>query len=101
MRSRSGFTALDYALPERLSLVVATYCDEHRPELDYPHLQQHFPEMLVGRYEIDNRSGSGIPDLRSALAMQASHLPQIGQWISKRWIAVRDDLLARGRPNHT
>ena len=78
-------------------LVIATYCDEHRPELDYPYLLRMFPEMLVGRYEIDNRSGRGIPDLRSGLAKQASQLPQMGQWISKRWIAVGNELSARGQ----
>ena len=73
-------------------LVVATYCDEHRPELDYPGMQELFPEMLVGRYEVDNRSGTGIPQLRSGLVKEASQLPQMGQWVSQRWVAVGDEL---------
>jgi internalin A len=78
-------------------LVVATYCDDHRPELDYPNLQNAFSDMLMGRHEIDNRRGNGINDLRRDLAEQASKLPQMGQWISRRWIAVGDDLVDRAQ----
>ena len=61
-------------------LIVATHCtgDQH-PDLDYPHLQQEFPEMLAGHFEVDNQTGHGIPELRHAIAEQAARLPQMGQ----------------------
>jgi internalin A len=74
-------------------LVVATHRDERRPELDYPHLEQAFPELLTGWYEVDNRTGRGIAELREGIAAEAARLPQMGQLISSRWIAARDEIL--------
>ena len=75
------------------ALVVATHCDERHPELDYPHLRQIFPKLLVSQFEVDNRSGHGIPELRDGIAIQAAQLPQMGQLISPRWTAARDEIL--------
>ena len=61
------------------ALVVATHRDERRPELDYPQLKQAFPELLAGQYEVDNRTGRGIPELREGIAAEAARLPQMGQ----------------------
>ncbi len=76
-------------------LVVATHCDERRPELDFPHLRQMFPELLMGQCEVDNRTGHGIPELREKIAAEAAQLPQMGQLINPRWIEARDEILAR------
>jgi internalin A len=75
-------------------LVVATHCDERRPELDYPHLAQLFGAILHGRFSVDNASGNGIATLRIAVAEQAAELPHMGQLLSSRWIAARDEVLA-------
>ena len=48
-------------------MVVATHCEERLPELDYPHLEHAFPDMLAGNFEVDNRTGAGIPELREAI----------------------------------
>ncbi len=45
------------------TIIVATDCEERLPELDYPHLAQVFPSMLVGNFEVDNRTESGLPAL--------------------------------------
>jgi internalin A len=78
-------------------LVVATHCDERRPELDYPSLRKTFPTMLVDEspYAVDNCSGTGVADLRDAIAAQAAELPQMNQPLSQRWIAARDEVMAR------
>ncbi|HWT83929.1 MAG TPA: leucine-rich repeat domain-containing protein, partial [Candidatus Methylomirabilis sp.] len=75
--------------PDAQVLIVATHCarDQH-PDLDYPRLQREFPQMLVGHFEVDNRTGYGIPELRDAIAQHAARLPQMGQKISLRWVAV-------------
>ena len=78
---------------EARALIVATHCDERGPELDYPHLTQIFPRLLVGRYEVDNKSGRGISGLRDGIAVQAALLPQMGQLVSTRWIAARNEIL--------
>jgi len=79
------------------TILVATHCAERLPELDYPHLKHVFPEMLVGSFEVDNRTGIGLPGLREAIGEQAAQLPQMGQLISPRWVAVRDEILARAQ----
>jgi hypothetical protein len=50
--------------------------------------------LLVGRYEVDNSSGRGIPELRTGIAVQAARLPQMGQLVSPRWVAARNEILA-------
>jgi len=78
------------------ALVVATHCsDERHPDLDYPQLKQTFPELLAGELEVDSRTGLRIPELRQAIAKEVVGLPQMGQRISPRWIAVRDEIAAR------
>jgi len=80
---------------EARALVVATHCDESRPELDFPYLAQMFPELLVGQCEVDNRTGFGIPELRKRIFSEAVGLPQMGQLISRRWMAARDEIMVR------
>jgi Leucine-rich repeat (LRR) protein/GTPase SAR1 family protein len=76
------------------ALVVATHCDERQPELDYPQLKRTFAKLLVDRHAIDNKSRHGVKELRDSIAIQAARLPQMGQLISPRWIAARDEILA-------
>jgi internalin A len=79
------------------ALLVATHCAERRPELDYPHLERAFPGMLAGAFETDSRTGLGIDRLRQQIGAEAARLPQMGQLISLRWAAAREDILARGK----
>ena len=81
-------------------ILVATYCDNQPPELDYGQLKQEFGEILTGSLKVDNRTGTGIAQLRHAMAEQAALLPKMGQRISRRWIAARDQSLSRaqGKP---
>ena len=83
--------------PDARTLVVATHCAERLPELDYPHLEKTFPEMLNGSFAIDSSTGMGLPELREAIGRQAMLLPQMGQLISPRWIAAREQILARAQ----
>jgi internalin A len=81
--------------PDAQTLVVATHRAERLPELDYPHLQQIFPRMLTTRsFEVDSRTGQGIGELANAISEQAARLTQMGQLISRRWAAAREDILA-------
>ncbi len=79
------------------ALVVATHCGERQPELDYPHLRKVFPDLLVGQFEVDNSTGFGITELSERIAVEAAQLPQMGQLISPRWIAAREEILARAK----
>ena len=83
--------------PDARAILAATHCAERRAELDYPHLERAFPGMLVGSVEIDSRTGLGIDRLRLAIGAEAAQLPQMGQLWSPRWLAAREDILARGK----
>jgi internalin A len=75
-------------------LVVATHCaGERHPDLDYPHLRRIFPELLVGHFESDSKTGRGIAELRRAIAGDVAAFPQMGQLLSPRWIQARDEIL--------
>jgi GTPase SAR1 family protein len=76
-------------------LLVATHCAERRAEVDYSQLDRMFPGLLAGFYEVDCRTGEGIPEFRQAISEEAARLPQMGQLISPRWVAARETILAR------
>ncbi|MFI5910511.1 COR domain-containing protein [Dactylosporangium sp. NPDC051541] len=79
------------------AMIVATHGDERYPDLDYPTLRRKYSGMLTGpgQHIVDSRSGSGIDALRDAMAATVARLPHIGQILSVRWIAARDEILAR------
>jgi internalin A len=79
-------------------LIVATHADERIPELDYPELKVKFGDLIVGQHQVDSLSGRGIAELRDAIAAEASRLPHMGQSLSVRWQAARDEVLALGEP---
>jgi Leucine-rich repeat (LRR) protein len=75
-------------------LVVATHCSGERcPDLDYPYLRQTFSELLAGQFEVDSATELGIPELRQAIVAGVSGLPQMGQLLSPRWVAARDEII--------
>jgi internalin A len=75
-------------------LVVATHCADLHPELDYAQLRLDFPGILTGSFEVDNDTKEGLEVLSEAIGRQAAKLPQMGQRVSARWAAARDDILA-------
>jgi internalin A len=81
---------------EATALIVATHAAERRPDLDYPQLDQKFPGMLAGQFAIDSSNDYGIEELRRAIEVNASQLPQMGQRISTRWVAAREAVLKHG-----
>ena len=81
--------------PDARTMLVATHCKERLPELDYPHLERLFSGMLTGAFEVDTSTGDGVSGLREAISVQAARLPQMGQLISPRWVAAREEILAR------
>jgi internalin A len=82
---------------EARAALVATHCDERWPELDYPDLERVFPGMLVGAFETDSLTGLGIDRLRQAIGEEVARLPLMGQLWSPRWVAAREEILARGK----
>jgi internalin A len=78
-------------------IIVSTHCEERSADLDYSYLAHIFSPMLVGHYEVDNKTGRGVAELRTAIAEHVARLPQMGQLASPRWAATRDEVVARGK----
>jgi len=79
--------------PDARVVLVATHIDERQPDLNYPQLKENYPQ-LVGHLSVSNRDRTGVAELRSVLAEQASTLPLIGQPWPRRWAAAEDALAA-------
>jgi len=79
-------------------LLVATYGDERRIELDYPYLKRQFGALLVQQFTVDNQSGSGIRELRNFVGEQAAALKHMGELVSRNWLAVHASLRDRQEP---
>ena len=76
------------------AFIVATHCSgERQPDLDLPSLKREFGALLGGHFQVDSETGYGIADLRSAIATELEAFPQMGQAISLRWVAARDEIL--------
>jgi hypothetical protein len=76
-------------------MIVATHCDEHHPDLDYLTLQRQYKGMLCGQYAVDNASGTGVADLRAAIAQHAATARQETSGFPRSWLAARDAVLGR------
>jgi hypothetical protein len=78
-------------------MLVATHGDERPPELDYDALKRRFGTLLTERASVvDSKSGNGIEDLKNAISIEAAGLPQMGERISRRWVAIQEELRRRG-----
>ena len=80
---------------EASTIIVATHCSDRTAEIDIPRLKRLYPGLIADVKEVDNRTELGVAELRASIAQEASKLPQMGQLISPRWIATRDELFAR------
>ncbi|MBB4981459.1 COR domain-containing protein [Streptomyces nymphaeiformis] len=80
-------------------LLVSTYADEGRsPEIDYSQLRRKYGDILAGSLAIDSKSGKGIRELKTKLAVMAHTLPRMGERISRRWLDVQEELLRSDSP---
>jgi internalin A len=82
-------------------IIVATHSQERRAELDYEHLRSRYPHLLVDYHVVDSESGTGIAELKKALARESSKLPQMGEVWSKSWIKAREEVIGLQDPQIT
>jgi internalin A len=75
-------------------LIVATHCDtaNRDPVIDKAVLLRDHGNVIHDFFEVDSQTGRGIEGLKKAMAEEAARLPQMGEWFSKRWQAVREEL---------
>jgi molecular chaperone DnaK len=75
-------------------ILVATHSDTMEPDLDWAALHRKFPNLLCGHYEVDNRTGRGIQELRAAIVRQAA-AQHVEQMLPEAWARARDAILGR------
>ena len=74
--------------PDSPILVVAAWVDERDPDLPTSDLKRKYPQIM-GFYQISNRTGQGISELRQAIANVATtHLPLMGEKWPTSWLAA-------------
>lgn len=83
--------------PDAPVLLVATHTDERSADLNYPLYTEAYPQ-LVGNLSVSNKKGTGIAELKDALAQHAAALPLMGQPWPQKWLDVEEELLTR--PEH-
>lgn len=74
-------------------LIVSTHCDggQRFARVNKARLSEKYPENIIGFYEIDSESGTGIEELKSEIALAASQLPHMGDPQSKSWNDAKNE----------
>jgi len=80
--------------PEAPILLVATHIDERAPDLNIPQYRADYPQ-IVDVLHVSNKTGTGIDELKQAVAKYAAKLPFIGQPWPTSWVEVEQELVAR------
>ena len=85
--------------PDAKVILVSTYADEGRRPLIASSVLRDYGDMIVARHEVSNARGTGFQQLRETTALYAAKLPQMGEELNQRWIALRDEALAKKQPH--
>jgi internalin A len=80
--------------PESPILLVATWTDERDPDLPLTELRQKYPQ-IAGQVAISNKTGSGIEQLRQAIADASASLPLMGETWPTTWLNAANAIRAR------
>jgi len=83
--------------PDAPILLIATHCDQRPPQLDYARLQAANPQ-LRGLYLVDSQTGTGLAQLKTALAETAATLPNLKRTWPSRWLQAAQAVTQR--PEH-
>lgn len=78
--------------PSARVLLVATFGDERRPELDLPRLRRLYSNQLIAAHTVDSASGNGMEELISLLAVAAAEMPTRGTALSRSWTATKEGI---------
>ncbi|MCP4541138.1 MAG: GTPase [Chloroflexi bacterium] len=87
--------AIQARAPESSVLLVAAWVDERDADLPLAELGEKYPQ-IVGHYEISNKTGQGIEELRQALTGVAANLPLMGETWPATWLDAAEVIRARG-----
>lgn len=80
--------------PESPVLIVAAHIDERDADLPLEDLRRRYGQ-IKGHYEVSNKEGTGIDELREAIAEAAAGLPLMGEEWPASWLDAANEIRAR------
>ena len=83
--------------PNAPVVLVATHCPSGERPADPPFTQltERFPNLIPFHFQVDNRTGDGIAELREKLIEVAADLPLMGELSPPAWTQVKEALRTR------
>ena len=88
-RLRYWLETISALAPESPIILVATHSDQREADLPLAEFRRLYPR-LAGQIEVSNRSGAGMPELRTRVAQLAATLPLMGEEWPTHWLAVAE-----------
>ncbi|RZM79778.1 leucine-rich repeat domain-containing protein [Leptolyngbya iicbica] len=98
---KEWITLIKHREPDAKILVVATHGGpgQRQPDIDRQELIDLFgSDTVLGFHHIDSKEGTGIAELREAIAEVAATLPGMGRKVPTKWQQIRELLEASGKP---
>ncbi|MEO0824526.1 MAG: COR domain-containing protein [Cyanobacteria bacterium J06635_15] len=98
---KEWITLIKHREPDAKILVAATHGGpgQRQPDIDRQELIDLFgSETVLGFHHIDSKEGTGIAELREAIANTAATLPGMGRKVPTKWQQLRELLEASGQP---
>lgn len=76
-------------------LIVSTHCDvgQRFARVNKTRLIEKYPKNIIGFYEVDSESGTGIEELKTDITLAASQLPHMGDPQSKSWNNAKNEVV--------
>ncbi|MCP4656103.1 MAG: GTPase [bacterium] len=86
--------------PESPVLLVATHIDQRDATLPLTELRRQYPQ-IVGHREVSNLDGTGLEEVRSAIAEAAADLPLMGELWPTTWLEAAEAVRAAAEKHVT
>ncbi|MDQ3005476.1 MAG: GTP-binding protein [Chloroflexota bacterium] len=80
-------------------LIVGNKIDQHPLDIDRTGLQKKYPN-IVGILETSAATGTGIEELKAAIAEQVNNLPHVRDLLPETWFTVKTKLEGLGRESN-
>jgi len=97
---KEWITLIKHREPDAKVLVVATHGgpEQRQPDIDRQELIDLFgSDTILGFFHVDSKLGTGISELRKAIARAAATLPGMGRKVPASWQHIRELLEGSGK----
>jgi internalin A len=100
-RDRLGYwlSIITARAPQAPILIVATHADDRAADIDIRSWQRQY-QGIIGHFEVDCASGTGIGAVRTAITKAAAALKVMGEQWPRTWLRATNSLCRAGGPPH-